>query len=150
VKDVPFHAKQAKRGGTGTSLQRHTSYRRLSGPRGRSGRVEKISPPLGLYNRTIKLVGSRYTDYAITGALKNMQYLYIRYGMFFSTSSASQMSPDQISWRLESPTITRVITDHEIWYVFPFRLITHDTGKKREQSTKLLLTTATIFACCCC
>jgi hypothetical protein len=44
---------------------RHPLYRRLAGPQGRSGRVRKISPLLGFDSRTVQLVASRYTDYAI-------------------------------------------------------------------------------------
>jgi hypothetical protein len=40
-------------------------YRRLGRPQGRSGRVLKISPPPGFDPRTIQLVASRYTDWAI-------------------------------------------------------------------------------------
>jgi hypothetical protein len=40
-------------------------YRRLGGPKSRSGRVRKISPPPGFYPRTVQSVASRYTDYAI-------------------------------------------------------------------------------------
>jgi len=40
-------------------------YRRLSGSQGRSGRVQKISPPPGLDPRTVQAVASRYTDCAI-------------------------------------------------------------------------------------
>jgi len=41
---------------------RYPSYRRLGGPQGRSGRVRKISPPLGFDPRTVQSVASRYTD----------------------------------------------------------------------------------------
>ena len=40
-------------------------YRRLGGPQGRSGRVRKISPPLGLDPPTAQPVASRYTDCAV-------------------------------------------------------------------------------------
>jgi hypothetical protein len=40
-------------------------YRRLGRPQGRSGRVLKLSPPAGFDPRTVQLVASRYTDYAI-------------------------------------------------------------------------------------
>jgi hypothetical protein len=61
----------------GVGSQRHTPaalspgvtwyplYRRLGMPQGRSGRVLKISPPPGFDTRTVQLVASRYTDYAI-------------------------------------------------------------------------------------
>jgi hypothetical protein len=44
---------------------RYPLYRRLSGPRGRSGRVRTISPPPGFDPRTLQPVASRYTDYSI-------------------------------------------------------------------------------------
>jgi hypothetical protein len=40
-------------------------YRKLGGSKGRSGRVRKISPPLGLDSRTVQPVVSRSTDRAI-------------------------------------------------------------------------------------
>ena len=40
-------------------------YRRLGGPHGRSGRVQKISPPPGLDSLTVQPVAGRYTDYDI-------------------------------------------------------------------------------------
>ena len=39
-------------------------YRRLGGPQGWSGQVQKISPPLGFNPQTVQPVASRYTDYA--------------------------------------------------------------------------------------
>jgi len=39
--------------------------RRLGGPQGWSGWVQKISPPLGFDPRTVQPVVSRCTDYAI-------------------------------------------------------------------------------------
>ena len=42
---------------------RYPLFRRLGGPHGRSGQVEKISPPPGFGPRTVQLVASRYTDY---------------------------------------------------------------------------------------
>jgi hypothetical protein len=41
------------------------SYSRLGGLQGQSGRVGKVSPPLGFDSRTVQPVASRYTDYAI-------------------------------------------------------------------------------------
>ena len=45
-----------------TEKTRYPLHRRLGGPQGRSGRVWKISLPLGFDPRTIKPVASRYTD----------------------------------------------------------------------------------------
>jgi hypothetical protein len=44
---------------------RYLLYRRLGGPRGRSGRVRKISPPRGFEPRTVHTVASYYTDCAV-------------------------------------------------------------------------------------
>jgi hypothetical protein len=44
---------------------RYQLYRRLGGPQGRSGRVLIISPPPGFDPRTVQLVASRYTYWAI-------------------------------------------------------------------------------------
>jgi hypothetical protein len=43
---------------------RYQLYRRLGGPQGRSGQMQKILPPPGLDTQTIQPVASRYTDYA--------------------------------------------------------------------------------------
>ena len=44
---------------------RYPLYRRLGGPQGRSGRVQKILPIPGFDPRTVQHVASRYTDWAI-------------------------------------------------------------------------------------
>ena len=49
-------------------------YRRLGGPQGRSGRVLKISLPPGFDPRTVQLVTSRYTDWAI--AAHTLDYMW--------------------------------------------------------------------------
>jgi hypothetical protein len=41
---------------------RYPLYRTLGGPQGRSGRVQKISPPPGFNPRTVQSVASTYTD----------------------------------------------------------------------------------------
>jgi hypothetical protein len=46
-------------------MTRYPLYRMLGRPRGRSGRVLKISTPPGFDPRTVQLVASRYTVYAI-------------------------------------------------------------------------------------
>ena len=43
---------------------RYPLYRRLGRPQGKSGRVRKISPPLGFDPRNVQPVASRYTDWA--------------------------------------------------------------------------------------
>ena len=45
-------------------------YRRLGGPQDRSGGVRNISPPPRFDPRTVQLVASRYTNYAITAHIK--------------------------------------------------------------------------------
>ena len=47
---------------------RYPLYRRLGGLQGRSGRVQKMSPPPGFDPRTVQPVASRYTDWAIPAA----------------------------------------------------------------------------------
>ena len=49
---------------------RYPLYRRLVGSQGRSGRVRKISPPQGFNSRTVQLVTSRYTYYAILAPVR--------------------------------------------------------------------------------
>ena len=41
---------------------RYPLYRRLGGPQGWSGQVQKISPPPGLDPRSVQPLMSRYTD----------------------------------------------------------------------------------------
>jgi hypothetical protein len=48
---------------------RYPLYRRLGGPQRRSGRVRKISSAPGFDLRTVQLVASRYTVYAIPAAI---------------------------------------------------------------------------------
>jgi hypothetical protein len=49
---------------------RYSLYRRLGGPRGRSGQVQKISPPPGFDPRTVQPVASCFTDYATWPTVK--------------------------------------------------------------------------------
>jgi len=44
---------------------RYPLYRRLAGPQGQSGQVQKISPPLGFDPRIVHPVVSRCTNYTI-------------------------------------------------------------------------------------
>jgi hypothetical protein len=55
-------------------MTRYPLYRRLGGPQGWSGRVLKISPPLGLNPWTIQPIVSRYAIYAIP-ALDTQYYI---------------------------------------------------------------------------
>ena len=54
-------------------MTQYQLYRRLGGPQGRSGQVRKISPTPEFDPRTVQLVPSRYTDYAI---LAHSLYMY--------------------------------------------------------------------------
>jgi len=61
---------------------RHSLYRRLGGPQGRSGRVRKISPPPEFDPRIVQPVTSHYTNWAITAhdsivKYKINKYIYI-------------------------------------------------------------------------
>jgi hypothetical protein len=67
-------------------MTRYPLYRRLGRPQGRSGRVLKISPPPEFDARTVQLVASRYTDWAIPVPI----YLFIYYlSMLFLSSRLS-------------------------------------------------------------
>ena len=68
-----------------SGMTRYPLHRRLDGPQGRSGRVRKISSPLGFDPRTVKPIASRYTDSAIPaqhylkGTMNNViNFPYIR------------------------------------------------------------------------
>jgi len=53
-------------------------YRRPGGPQGRSGLVQKISPPPGFDPRTVQPVASRCTDYVIPALYTNWYVVKIR------------------------------------------------------------------------
>jgi hypothetical protein len=61
-------------------------YRRLGGPRGRSGQVRKISPPPGFNPQTVQFVVSRYTDRAIL-AYWNYSVLILNSFIFWNVST---------------------------------------------------------------
>ena len=61
---------------------RYALYRRLGGPQGLSEQVRKISPPPGLYPRTIQLVASRYTDYASRPTCDKYNTIYVYICMY--------------------------------------------------------------------
>jgi hypothetical protein len=46
-------------------MTQQPSYRKLDGPQGLSGQVQKILPPLGLDPQTVQPIASHYTNYAI-------------------------------------------------------------------------------------
>ena len=60
-------------------------YRRLGGPKARSGQVRKISIPPGFDPRTVQPVASRYTDYATQLATKPITYTIPGDTLVFST-----------------------------------------------------------------
>jgi len=51
---------------------RYPLYTRLGGPQGRSGLVQKNSPPPGIDPRTVQPVASRYTDYALPAHVRTV------------------------------------------------------------------------------
>ena len=55
---------------------RYPLYRRLDGPQGRSGRVQKISPPLEFDPRTVRPIASHYIDWAIPAHICIYVYIY--------------------------------------------------------------------------
>jgi hypothetical protein len=58
-------------------MTRYPLYRRLGRPQGRSGRLRKISPPPGCDPRTVQLVASRYTNWAIPAHLCTLKLLQL-------------------------------------------------------------------------
>jgi hypothetical protein len=52
-------------------MTRYALYRRLGLPKGRSGRVRKVSPLPGFDPRTAQPVASRYIDWAIPAPAMN-------------------------------------------------------------------------------
>jgi hypothetical protein len=82
---------------------RYPLCRRLGGPQGRSGGVQKISPPPQFDPRTVQPVANRYTDYAIPATMyvcmcmcgwdafqaKSKKNCYLQY--IYSTSSLCVM-----------------------------------------------------------
>ena len=87
---------------------RYPLYRRLGGLGGYSGRVSKISPPLGFDHQTVQLVASRYTDCAIPPHCDGLYY-----GKFVSDYTASsvrmQFSPTSQPWNLKSDSDVQFI-----------------------------------------
>jgi hypothetical protein len=53
---------------------RYPFCRRLGGPQGRAGRVQKISPKPGVDPRIVQLVASRYTDCAIRSTVSHYSW----------------------------------------------------------------------------
>jgi hypothetical protein len=54
-------------------------YRKLGGPQGQSGRMQKIAPPLGFNPWTIQPIASRYTNYAIPAPRVILKVKHSRY-----------------------------------------------------------------------
>ena len=58
-------------------MAQHPLYRRLGGPQGQSGWVQKIWPPPGFDPQTVQPVASRYTDCSIPAHLSHLQEVLI-------------------------------------------------------------------------
>ena len=56
---------------------RYPLYRKLGGPQGRSGRVQKISPPPEFDPRTVQPVASRHTDWAILALCVRLYFIIL-------------------------------------------------------------------------
>ena len=117
-------------------------YRRLSEPQGRSGRVRKISHPLGLDLRTVQAVGSRYTEWAIQA------HIYLntaRYNWdFYWLLQRSAKFLLRITGVFESVffflTLTRYVQDRRVFYPLSldtFCLLAYRTDRQL-QSTRML------------
>jgi hypothetical protein len=77
-------------------------YRRLGGPQGRSGQVQKISPPPGLDPLTVQPVASRYTDCARATYKPSVIVIIIIINIIIISDTAAQL-------RLRPPRITRFL-----------------------------------------
>ena len=76
---------------------RYPLYKKLGGPRGRCGRVRKMSPPPGFDPRTVQPVASCYTDWATRSTKYRGTGLKYKDGQedgneFFSTGKHSNQS----------------------------------------------------------
>jgi hypothetical protein len=83
----------------------YLSYRRLGGPRGRSGQVRKISPPLGFNPWTVQVVAYRYTNWAIAAhslALEASEWSSLRCRVRF-TSEEKGLVDSRIGLRPSCP-----------------------------------------------
>jgi len=67
---------------------RYPLYRSLGGPQGRSGRVQKISPPSVFDPRTVQPVASRYTDWDIPAPLLTASQIIIM-NLFYNSVCSS-------------------------------------------------------------
>ena len=74
---------------------RYPLYRRLGGPQGRSGRVQKISPPTGFDPRTVQPVASRYTDSVIPAHKEESGNIWRKTG-FCATLSPTDLTRNNL------------------------------------------------------
>ena len=88
---------------------RYPLCRRLGGPKGRSGRVRKISLPPGLDARTVRPVASSYTDWAIPARINSSHVFQIPSALpwkvlqdFFSFHM-----PPRAKWRCDASNFQR-------------------------------------------
>jgi hypothetical protein len=78
-------------------LTQYPLYRRLGRPC--SGRVRKISPPLGFDPRTAQPVASRYTDWAIPAHIKTNNITYMSTRVTWSSWCAFYVTASKFSFR---------------------------------------------------
>jgi len=76
---------------------RYALCRRLGGPRGRSSRVRKISPPLVFDPRTAQFVASRCAECAIR---KAPDEIVLKSGNFVTYSPSRQVRCNNITWQM--------------------------------------------------
>jgi hypothetical protein len=76
-------------------------YRRLRGAQVRSGQVRIISPPPGFDVRTVQLLASRYTDYAIP-ALRRIKYWEQTRLRRWARRRSNPKVQDMYTWRWQS------------------------------------------------
>ena len=77
---------------------RYPLYRKLGGPKGRSGRVRKISLPLGLDPRTVHPVASSYTDWAFPARIYSSYVFQIPSALHGKCYVFSFQMPPRATW----------------------------------------------------
>ena len=90
---------------------RYSLYRRLARPQDRSGLVRKISPPPAFDPRTVQLVASRYTDWAIATP-RNILTLFL-----FCCGNLTTRHPVHVDLKLSGRWICLFVTMIKIMFI---------------------------------
>jgi len=78
---------------------RYPLYRKLGGPKSRSGQVRKISPPPGFNPRTVEPVASRCTDWAsVDSSFAFVSVVFLFCFCQYSVDPALVITFQQLNW----------------------------------------------------